>query len=136
LVDVPSIESRLERLDQLLVELEETRGGGRSAYDASFRVRLATQHALQLAIQCCIDIAGHLAAEEGGSAPQGYAGYFEALCDHGLDRELAGRLRNAVGLRNVLVHDYLDIDENVVWGALGHLDDLRDFAAYVVDHLD
>jgi len=35
-----------------------------------------------------------------------------------------------------LVHDYLDLDENVVWGALGHLDDLRGFAAFVVTKLD
>jgi uncharacterized protein YutE (UPF0331/DUF86 family) len=42
----------------------------------------------------------------------------------------------ATGLRNILVHDYIDLDESVVWGALGLLDDLREFAAFVVTKLN
>jgi uncharacterized protein YutE (UPF0331/DUF86 family) len=135
LVDERSVESRLERLGALLAELEGIRGSGRDAYDASFGVRLATQHALQLAIQSCIDIAGHLAADSGEAAPDRYADYFNALREDGLDHSLADRLELAVGLRNILVHDYLDIDENIIWRALDHLDDLRDFAAFVVKRL-
>jgi uncharacterized protein YutE (UPF0331/DUF86 family) len=134
LVDVPSVESRLGRLEELLGELEEIRAGGREAYDARFGVRLATQHALQLAIQCCIDIAAHLAADR-AAAPDRYADYFDALRPDGLAPALADRLELAVGLRNILVHDYLDIDEDIVWGALDHLDDLRGFAAFVVGRL-
>jgi uncharacterized protein YutE (UPF0331/DUF86 family) len=136
LVDVPSIESRLARLDQLLVELDAIRVGGRPAYDAAFGLRLATQHAVQLAIQCCIDIAGGLAADLAAARSETYAGYFDVLRGDGLDPELAGRLGLAVGLRNILVHDYLDLDEDILWGSLDHLDDLREFAAYVVSRLD
>lgn len=135
MVDARSIESRLERLGELLAELEEIRGSGRDAYDASFGIRLATQHALQLAIQCCIDIAGHIAADRGATALGRYADCFNALREDGLDPELADRLELAVGLRNILVHDYLNIDENIIWGALDQIDDLREFAAFVVKRL-
>jgi uncharacterized protein YutE (UPF0331/DUF86 family) len=91
---------------------------------------------VQLAIQCCIDIAGGLSADLGGATPETYAGYFDRLSESGLDPELASRLKLAVGLRNVLVHDYLDLDEDIVWSSLDHLDDLRRFAAFVVDRLD
>jgi hypothetical protein len=51
LADVPSIESRLGRLDELLGQLDGIRDGGREAYDRAFGMRLATQHAVQPAIQ-------------------------------------------------------------------------------------
>jgi uncharacterized protein YutE (UPF0331/DUF86 family) len=34
-------------------------------------------------------------------------------------------------MRNVLVHAYLDVDDDKVWDALAHLDDLREFAVIV-----
>lgn len=40
----------------------------------------------------------------------------------------AARLRAAAGLRNVLVHGYLDVDPARVWEHLGELDDLEAFA--------
>lgn len=136
MVDAPSIESRLERLGALLAELDEIHGGGRETWDADLRLRLATERALQLSIQVCIDVAGHLVAELDLPMPSDYRGLFPELAATGLDPALAERLGAATGLRNVLVHDYLDLDENVVWGALGLLDDLRAFAAFVVSKLD
>lgn len=91
---------------------------------------------MQLAIQCCIDIAGALAADVDSPPAETYAGYFDVLRGDGLEPELAERLKRAVGLRNVLVHDYLDLDEDIVWSALDHLDDLRRFAAFALDRLD
>ncbi|HEY2717319.1 MAG TPA: DUF86 domain-containing protein [Solirubrobacterales bacterium] len=130
MVDRPKVESRLERLRLLLDELEQIRAAGREAYDAELRQRLATQRALQLAIQACIDIAGHLLADSGEPIPPNYRALFPALTEQGLDSALAERLATAAGLRDILVHDYLDIDEDVVWGSLEHLDDLRGFAAF------
>jgi uncharacterized protein YutE (UPF0331/DUF86 family) len=82
------------------------------------------------------DIAGHLVAELELTVPPDYRGLFPELTASGLDQDLATRLGDAAGLRNILVHDYLDLDEDAVWGALGHLDDLRGFAAFVVAKLD
>lgn len=54
---------------------------------------------------------------------------FRALVDGGhIDAALAARLARAAGLRNVLVHMYLDVDDREVFAALGRLDDLRAFA--------
>lgn len=101
MVDGASVESRLQRLGELLTELDEIRA-----------------------------VAGHLLAAEQAAVPEDYASLFTALVPAGLDQELARRLVRATGLRNVLVHGYLDLDEDVLWDALDHLDDLRGFAAY------
>lgn len=136
LVDVESINSRLERLDELLQELETIRTGGRDAYMAERRTRLAAEHALQLAIQSCLDVGAHLTSELGLPAPDDYRSVFASLRPAGLNADLAERLAAAAGMRNILVHGYLDVDDEAVWNALEHLDDLRNFAATVREIVD
>jgi uncharacterized protein YutE (UPF0331/DUF86 family) len=45
--------------------------------------------------------------------------------------DLADRLRRAVGFRNVLVHDYIEVDDGIVLERLANLADLDDFVAVV-----
>lgn len=52
-----------------------------------------------------------------------------------LTSELAGQMRRAVGLRNVLVHDYPDVDDDIVVARLGDPSDLDAFVATVVEWL-
>jgi uncharacterized protein YutE (UPF0331/DUF86 family) len=130
LVDPESIEARLSRLAELLDQLERIRTDGESAYRGDFRIRLAAQHALQLAIQTCIDISAHLVSERDLEMPTDYRGVFDALRALGLEADLADRLGRAAGLRNILVHDYLDLDDALIWSALSEIDDLRAFAAF------
>jgi uncharacterized protein YutE (UPF0331/DUF86 family) len=136
LVDAESVRSRLDHLGELLEELDAIQAGGRDAYVAELRTRLAAQHALQLAIQACIDVGAHVIAELGLSAPDDYRGVFENLTPAGLDSRLATRMAAAAGMRNVLVHAYLEVDDEAVWSALSELDDMRQFAAAVQQMLD
>jgi uncharacterized protein YutE (UPF0331/DUF86 family) len=132
LVDPESIDARLERLAELLAESERIRVGGRAAYDAGLRDRLAAQHAIQLAIQVCVDVGAHLIAELGLRMPDDYKGVFVVLREQlGLSLDLVEGLSAAAGMRNVLVRAYLEVDDDQVWDALGHLDDLREFATAV-----
>jgi uncharacterized protein YutE (UPF0331/DUF86 family) len=72
-------------------------------------------HNLQLAIQGCIDLATHIVVDEGWGLPGTYGEVFTTLCQRGLlDADLARRLALASGLRNILVHDYLAIDLEVI----------------------
>lgn len=132
MVDPESIDARLERLAELLAESERIRADGRAAYDANLRDQLAAQHAIQLAIQICVDIGAHLIAELGLRMPDDYKGVFAVLREPlGLAPDLVARLSAAAGMRNVLVHTYLEVDDDKVWDAFEHLDDLRKFAAAV-----
>jgi len=64
--------------------------------------------------------------------PDDYKGVFAALREPlGLAPDLVAGLSAAAGMRNVLVHGYLEVDDDEVWNALGRLDDLREFAAAV-----
>lgn len=119
---VQRVESRLpEDLDALLVDL-----------DAQDIISLN----LTRAVQMCVDIASHWLAEHAeATAPKTMGQAFEALAQSGIiDAELAARMRKSVGFRNVMVHNYDDVNWEIVY-AIGskHLGDFRAFAKVFSD---
>jgi uncharacterized protein YutE (UPF0331/DUF86 family) len=132
LVDPESVIRRLRHLGVQLKLLSEIGARGRETFDRDELVRLAAERALQVAIQAAADIANHVLAEDSDVTPEDYGSTFSALADLGvIDRDLARRLRAAAGLRNVLVHVYVDIDPDLVWAAVTQTDDLAAFAAAI-----
>jgi uncharacterized protein YutE (UPF0331/DUF86 family) len=132
LVDPERIRDRLDRLDRMLKVLDEVRRAGEDAYHQDLDTRLKTERALQLAVQICIDTGAHLIAELGLEQPDDYRGVFRVLGRAGLtDGDLAERLGEAAGQRNLLVHGYADLDDAQIWASLAGLDDLRAFAVAV-----
>ncbi|MGF1662932.1 MAG: DUF86 domain-containing protein [Kineosporiaceae bacterium] len=63
------------------------------------------------AVQITIDLALSWCVRAGLGAPTTYGDAFRLLAGHGLlDPALAERLTRAVGLRNLIVHAYADLD--------------------------
>ncbi|HEB80780.1 MAG TPA: DUF86 domain-containing protein [Chromatiales bacterium] len=91
---------------------------------------------LARAVQLCVDIGAHLIADSNIPAPDTMGRIFDALAEVGcIDHELAGRLKKAVGFRNIAVHNYQAIDWHIVHTiALTRLADFRAFAQAVVDY--
>ena len=84
------------------------------------------------AIEACIDAAQHICAAQGWGPSQDNAGAMELLGRHGvLPADLAARMRQAVGFRNVLVHEYVEVDDDIVLVRLHEPGDLRLFAEQV-----
>ena len=85
---------------------------------------------LQVAIQAVIDIGNHVLADRDLGTAKDYKDIFRILSKNRvLSRGLAGRLASMTGLRNVLVHDYLEIDLKVVFSILRK--DLEDFEEFI-----
>lgn len=82
------------------------------------------------AIEACLDIAQHLCASEGWGPPADNGDAMRLLGRHRvLPTQLADDMRRAVGFRNVLVHDYVEVRDDIV---LERLDDLVDLHEFVV----
>ncbi len=90
------------------------------------------KYLLITAIEGCIDVAHHIVSSERYAAPDTNAAAIRLLGDHGvISPELAGSIARAVGFRNVLVHRYVDVDDDIVIDALHRLDELDDFVSQV-----
>lgn len=84
------------------------------------------------AIEACIDIAQHLCATRGWGPPADNGDAVKLLGRHGvLTADTAETLRKAVGFRNVLVHEYVEVSDDIVVARLTDLSDLDDFVAQV-----
>ncbi len=111
---------------------------GREAYLADEVRILAAERCLHLAQQCVIDIANHLISVHDLAVPESYGQAFEVLAVAGiLPKKLAPRLRQMAGMRNLLVHAYLDIDHGRVHDSIqSNLNDLREFAGLMTQLLE
>lgn len=88
------------------------------------------------AVEVVIDVAHHLCAHAGWGPPEDNGHAIHLLADHGvLDHRLGVELRKAAGFRNVLVHGYIDVDDDVVRSRLEELDDLREFSSQIAEFL-
>jgi uncharacterized protein YutE (UPF0331/DUF86 family) len=92
---------------------------------------------LHLAVEACLDLANHWIAERALPAPDTNRDSFTVLERAGeLPPALAERLRSWAGYRNILVHEYLEIDHAIALRALrDELGDLEAFARWAAEKL-
>ena len=135
--DVEVIDARLRELSRRLrrIQSKQPRSAKALAADEDLQDILARN--LEVAIQTCIDVAFHVAGTH-ATVPATAGEAFDELARRGLiERALAARLRRAVGFRNVLVHEYTDIDWKIVMQVLRTgTRDLAAFGKVVVKTLD
>ncbi|BBX73926.1 hypothetical protein MSHI_18320 [Mycobacterium shinjukuense] len=89
------------------------------------------------AIEACIDIGQHLCSTHGWRPPSDNGDAMRLLGSHAvLSADLADAMRKAVGFRNVLVHKYIRVSDDIVTGRLDDLDDLEQFVEHVAAFVD
>lgn len=93
---------------------------------------------LERAVQVCVDIAAHIQSEFKTPPPSSMAESFDRLQELGvISADTTVRMKNAVGFRNIAVHEYRKIDWLVVFRIITeHLDDFKDFARQVLAWAD
>jgi uncharacterized protein YutE (UPF0331/DUF86 family) len=120
--------ARLAHLGTVLAQLE--RLGKLSAEERAREplLLLAAERALHVAAEAIFDIGHHVLAGRGRPLPATYREVVPDLVREGvLAAELGSRLVGLAGLRNILVHDYIDVDAARVWELIdARLGDLWD----------
>lgn len=118
--------SRLAHLGVILDELDKLRAIPAEERTSNVLYRLALERALHLAAEAIFDIGHHILAGRGARVPQRYRDVLPALAANGvLSQTLADSLDGLAGLRNLLVHDYAEIDHDRLSGLLDRVSELR-----------
>lgn len=129
MVNKSKVEQRLLKLEQAIRKLKVIAGYAWEEYRLDEGLKDRAERNLQLAAQACIDVAHHIVADSGFRAPCSYADAFMVLMEEGIIPEnLADTMKLIAGFRNILVHDYLEIDDQAVFSSLNNLDYFREFA--------
>jgi uncharacterized protein YutE (UPF0331/DUF86 family) len=83
-------------------------------------------------IEACVDVAQHICSAQGWGPPRDNGDAMKVLGRHDtLSAELSDAMRRAVGFRNVLVHEYVEVSDQIVVSRLDNLGDLEQFVEQV-----
>lgn len=140
MLDRSRIEDRFSEIRRRLDVLQETAETvDNTKFLTDSMISDATERRLQVAIQACIDIASHLVAEMALDKPQKEnKQLFLILAKHKIiGQDLGKKLYDMVGMRNVLVHDYTEVQRDKVYHAIAHeLGDIEEFVSQIQRFLD
>lgn len=123
-------------IERCLKRIAEEYVGRESELASNFTRQDAIVLNLQRACEASIDAAMHLVRIHKLGIPTESRQAFDFLIKSGrLDNVLGQRMMAMVGFRNIAVHNYQDIDLDILRGILAErLGDLRAFAALLVKH--
>ena len=126
MVRLEVLRKRLNKLDEYLSILDELHQVNREAFNTQPQLYGSAERFLHLAIETVLDMGNHIIADENLGMVNHYSDIPNILADNGyISAELAQRWIRMIGFRNILVHDYLDIDRDIVYGVLQN--NLADF---------
>jgi uncharacterized protein YutE (UPF0331/DUF86 family) len=83
-------------------------------------------------IQIVIDVACHVVSKYNLGNPLMYSECVDILKDYKyIDESLAVKLNGMIGLRNILVHEYITIEREKLYGLLDQVGDFREFVGRI-----
>lgn len=128
---------KLTSLREHVARMRRRRGHDLESFKLDVDRQDAVGMSLLVAVQDALDIALHMASDEGWGVAGSYAESFGLLASHGvIDPTLAAALDNLASLRNRLAHGYGTVDMERIWTSLPDgLATLDAFAAAIAKHL-
>lgn len=105
--------------------------------EENYELRSAIERNLELALESMLDIGEIIISEKGFEKPEDYKSVMLILGKEGvLPKVFAEKLVPAVGVRNILVHMYTEVDvEKICEFLRGNLGDFDEFAKHVANYL-
>ncbi len=130
-----SIEERLLKLDEALKVLEEYKGLKWDKYQADIKIQWIVERGFIIIAEMIFDIGAHILSSIYREYCDEYEEILRGLSNKGIiSQELAKGLEGFGGFRNVLIHEYIELDSKKVYEALiGKLDILERFKKEIAE---
>lgn len=129
MVDSSLILRKIANLDTYLDQIKEYQKISLADYKVDWKSQRIVERTLQMMIEICIDVAGHIISDRQYRVPVSYADSFSVLTENKIiENNLLQSFEKMAKFRNVVVHDYDRVDEEIVIGILR--DNLNDFAKF------
>ncbi len=134
MIDKNVILDKASGIERHLKRIESKRGIGLDEFLNDIDLQDILLFNLQVAIQNCIDMASHIISDENMGIAGSTSEIFYLLQENSyINAELTGKVIGAVGLRNLLVHEYGNLDLKKVYKIIQNdINDLREFITSVL----
>ena len=135
MTDPELVLKKLAVVETCVIELQRLARPDRLADD--IKERRFVERTLQVALQAVLDVCSHIVSDERLGEPATNRDLVRTLAVHGwLSARLGDTLQKMVGFRNILVHDYDDVNVGILRSIVErHLVALEAFAAQVRSRL-
>lgn len=133
-----AVETRLKELDEILQELGKYRDLSPADLRADLSQRWVVERGLIAGASVVFDVADHILSGRFGAYPESYEESLRLLQEKGvISEDLYSEIKGLGGLRNILIHRYLEIDPREVAASLKKgMETFPQFAREVLAWLD
>jgi uncharacterized protein YutE (UPF0331/DUF86 family) len=128
---------KTQKLKEYTDELRQAKDITWEKYQKNIRDRAFVERYIHIAIQTVFDIANHIISYEEWKEPDTYRETFSILASHGvLTEEKVTDYQNMASFRNMLVHHYESVENEVVFGIFkNRLGDFDLFRGFILEYL-
>jgi len=136
MVDIEVIKQRLNQLSTSINKIERFKEISLEEFLKDDIIQDVVEYNLFIAINMMIDIATHIVVDNNMGSPETLGEAFNILNkEKYLNDEETKVYRNMVGLRNILSHQYINIDKKIIYSILkNNLIDIKKFVIFVNDN--
>ena len=137
MVDKALLLRKLAELEKNLEQIREYSIITIEQYSSDWKVQRIIERTLQIMIETCVDISGHIISDKGYRIPKSYADTFRILYEENiLEKELFEIMEKMAKFRNIVVHNYDEVDASIVVNILnGHLGDFLTYKNAIINIL-
>ena len=137
MVDKDVILERIRHLEKKINYLNGVNNYSKEEFSSEMDIYFRFERALHLAIEAVIDIGNHIIADQQLKTPDSNKNIFKILADNKIiNKELSESLMKMAGFRNILVHDYLELDRELEYEIiLNNIDDIEKFMEIAIKYI-
>lgn len=132
--NIGKITLKIDALKEYIQVLKQLKDTSPDELKNDFVKRGAVERYLQLAIESCIDISELIIIDQRLKRPDTSKEAILILGKEGIiDKKFGENFSKAVGFRNILVHDYVDVDYGKLYAYL--INNMADFERFIKEIL-
>jgi len=131
----PSFLKRMERFNKGLEILEELRNYEIDKFLTDLKLLSIAERNIQVCTEFIVDFSSYILSKLKVEVPDTYREIIRKVREEGIiDENLEKKLQGIVGLRNIIVHMYADIDAEIIYDNLEDIiQTLREAAAKLLE---
>ena len=136
-VDLTIIQKRLQKLEEYIKILREYQTVPLEKFKQDIQIHSTVERQFELAIECILDIGNHIIAAQSFRSPDDYRDFITVLGEEDIiPQDFAKSFAPVANFRNILAHEYITLDLDIVYQHLqADLDDFVKFAKYISKYL-
>ena len=127
----------MKKIENILRKLENKKSISYEEFEKNSDIQDIVLYNLQVAIEVCLDIGSHIISEKAFGTPEIYSDIARILAKNKVIPENFETIFiKMAGFRNIIVHEYLQIDLKRVYNNLQRLQDFREYIKYIKEFLE